>query len=401
LIGRVFSAFRHRDFRLMWLGACTSSIGTWMQRAAQSWLVLQLSGKPFLLGLDSFLGNIPILLFSLVGGVVADRVDRRRVLLGSQLVQMTSAFLLAGLYAAGRLRVEYILALSFVNGVAQAFGGPAYQALLPSLVGQGELKNALAMNSAQFNVARLIGPVLSGLALTGLGAAWCFGLNGVSFVAVIVSLVMIRTGFTPGPASGSMLESMRTGFDFIRRREGMVSLIVLAFLMTMLGAPLLTFLPVMARDVFHGGPKLYTTFLSVSAAGSIAGALVVAGLGQGRNQGRQALTLLVLVGLLMAGFGLSRSLALSLFLLFFSGGVMMAAFTTIGTLIQLIVSDEMRGRVMSVYNVAFRGGMPMGDLVTGSLTGAVAAPQLMAANGVLLALVGLYYRLRQKKVAAL
>ena len=178
MLNRVFKAFEYREFRLLWIGACTSSIGTWMQSVAQSWLVLQISNSPFLLGLDSFLGQIPIFLFSLLGGVIADRFDRRKLLIGSQIVQMSCAFLLASLFAFSQVVVWEILALSFVVGLAQAFGGPAYQALIPTLVEPKDLPNAIALNSIQFNLARVIGPMLGGLALTSLGAAWCFSLNG-------------------------------------------------------------------------------------------------------------------------------------------------------------------------------------------------------------------------------
>src|SRR5512147_734818 len=195
----------------MWLGACTSSVGTWMQKLAQSWLVLQISGSPFLLGLDSFLGEIPIFLFSLIGGVVADRTDRRHLLLASQFVQLSCAFLLAGLIVFDVVKVWHILTLSFVVGLAQAFGGPAYQALIPSLVRSEDLSNAIALNSIQFNLARVIGPMLGGLALTKLGAAWCFGLNGVSFVAVIISLLMLQIRFVPERTNESMLTSMKQG----------------------------------------------------------------------------------------------------------------------------------------------------------------------------------------------
>lgn len=372
-----------------------------MQKLAQNWLVLQLSGSPFLLGLDAFLGDFPILLFSMVGGVVADRMDRRKLLLFSQVVQMSSAAVLALLFATGVVKVWHILCLSFVTGFAQAFGGPAYQALLPTLVGPADLKNALAMNAAQFNLARLIGPVIGGVALTQMGPAWCFGLNAVSFLAVIVSLLVIRLSYIPAPSTATMLESMRSGIDFVRKREAMPSLILLAFLMTMLTGPLITFLPVIARDVLRGGPSQYTLLLSVYAGGSICGAVIVGALGHSRRQGQQALFLLVLIGGLMAIFGLSNRLALSCAILVMTGAVLMGAFTVIGTVVQLIVPDQMRGRVMSVYNVAFRGGMPIGNLLAGGLTKVVAAPAILVANGLVLSVLGVYYLLWQKKVAAL
>lgn len=385
----------------MWIGACTSSIGTWMQIMAQSWLVLQLSGSPFWLGVDSFLGSIPIVLFSLVGGVFADRMSRQRILVGSQVIQMVCAFLLAALFAAGVARVWHILTLSFIVGIAQSFGGPAYQALIPSLVKSEDLPNAIGLNSIQFNLARVIGPTLGGLALTQLGASWCFALNGVSFIAAIASLLIIRPEFVPSKTAESVLTSMKQGFSFIRKQGTMEALIVLAFAMTLLAFPVVTFLPVFARDVFHGGPNLYTVFLVCSGCGSIVGALVVAGVGKHQHQGRSALLMLVTLGALITAYALSTRLVLSCALIFLAGGILLGAFITISSLVQLITSDQMRGRVMSVYNVAFRGGMPFGSLIVGALVKGFTAPVVLAWNGVLLALLGLYFLVVHRKVAAL
>ena len=402
MLQRTFKAFQYRDFRVMFFGSCTSSVGTWMQTVAQSWLVFAISRSSFYLGLDSFLGQIPIFLFSLVGGAVADRVDRRHVLLGSQYVQMTCAFTLAVIFAAGLLqhRVWPILTLSFIVGLAQSFGGPAYSALIPSLVKNEDLPNAIALNSIQFNLARVIGPMLGGIAL-GVSATWCFGLNGLSFVAVIVSLYMVQTRFAPKRTGDSIIDSVKQGIHFIRGRDGMVGLIALAFLMTLLSFPLLVFLPVFAKDVFHGGPTYFTILLCSSGAGSVIGALTVASLDKLKQRGRVALMLLVVLGLLMAGFSLSRIFPLSAFLLFLSGGVLMGVFASISSLVQLITPNEMRGRVMSVYNVAFRGGMPFGSLVVGLLSVRFSAPTVLAVNGVLLSIVGLWFLFVQRRVAAL
>lgn len=404
MLRRVFKAFHYRDFRLLWIGACTSSIGTWMQKVAQSWLVLQLSGSPFLLGLDAFLGDIPIFLFSLVGGVAADRMSRRRLLLASQWVQLTCAFTLAAFVATGVVRagrVWPILMLSFIVGTAQSFGGPAYQALVPALVEKEDLPNAIALNSIQFNLARVIGPVLGGIALTKLGAVWCFSLNGVSFVAVIISLVMLQPGFLPQGTRESIIDSMRQGFGFIRKQGAMEGLIALAFCMTALAIPMITFLPVFAKDVFHAGPSTYTTMLAFSGLGSVVGALIVAAMGNVRNKGRIALVMLVLLGGGIAAFALSKSVPASCVLLFFSGAALIAAFAMISSLVQLITSNEMRGRVMSVYNVAFRGGMPFGSVASGWLVPRYSAPVVISANGLLLLLLGFYFLAFQRRVAAL
>jgi predicted MFS family arabinose efflux permease len=372
-----------------------------MQVVAQSWLVLDISKSPFLLGLDAFLGSVPILLFSLVGGVIADRMDRRHMLLASQFVQLSCAFLLAFLLHAKVVQIWHILTLSFVSGTAQSFGGPAYSALVPSLVEPEDLPNAIALQSIQFNVARVIGPALGGIAFTKLGYAWCFSLNGMSFIAVIISLWMLRVKFTPGKSGLSVLTSMKQGFGFIRNQGAMVALVVLAFCMTGLGIPLLTFLPVIAKDVFHAGPSTFTMLLTVSGAGAVVGALGVAGLGNIGNKGRVALAMLIALGALTAGFALSKSLPLSYILLFGAGLSLIAVFTLIQSLVQLITGNEMRGRVMSVYNVAFRGGMPIGNLVTGWLVPRFTAPVVLAVNGILLFSLGLYFLLVQRRVAEL
>lgn len=400
MLRRVFKGFAYRDFRIMWIGACTSQVGTQMQVLAQSWMVLQISGNPALLGLDAFLGTIPIVLFSLVTGVLADRTERQKLLLGSQIVQMTCAFLLATLFATGVVHVWEILTLSFIVGTAQSFGGPAYQALIPSLVKPQDLPNAVALNSIQFNLARVIGPMLGALALA-IGAAWCFALNGISFIAVIITLLIIHPQFVPSKTGGSVLNSMREGFQFIRQQGTMEALIVLAFSMTLLAFPLIVVLPVFARDVYKGDPALYSMLLVFLGIGSIVGALIVAGLGKYKNQGRAALLMLVALGGLITAFALSRNLILSCVLLFFAGGALLAVFTTISSLVQMITADSMRGRVMSVYNVAFRGGTPFGSLIVGALVKEFSAPKVVACNGVLLAILGLYFLLVQRKVATL
>lgn len=385
----------------MWAGACTSSIGTWMQKLAQSWLVFELSKSPFLLGLDAFLGEIPIFLFSLIGGAIADRRDRRHLLLFSQVVQMSCAFLLTALIAFRVVQVWHILSLSFVVGFAQAFGGPAYQALVPSLVQPKDLSNAIALNSIQFNLARVIGPVLGGLALTRLGAEWCFGLNGVSYIAVIVTLLMVKVRFVPGKTNESLLAAMRQGVQFVRTHEAMPALIVLAFAMTMLAVPLAVFLPVFAANVFHAGPNTYTLLLSTFGAGSIVGALAVAGLAHKMSKGRAALVVLVVLGAVTAAFALSGVLWLSLVLLFVAGACVVATFSLVTSLVQEVTTDAMRGRVMSVYNVAFRGGMPIGSLVTGAVVPRLSAPIALAINGVLLSALGVLYLVTQRRFADL
>jgi predicted MFS family arabinose efflux permease len=398
---RIFKAFQYRDFRLMWFGACTSSIGTWMQIVAQGWLIYRLSHSAFLLALDQFLGGIPIFLFSLIGGVVADRTERRKILLLSQYVQMASAAVLTVLVAAGWVQVWHILCLSFVSGLAQAFGGPAYQALIPTLVDREDMPNAIALNSIQFNMAVTIGPALAGQALAKLGEKWCFGLNAVSFLAPIISLSMIAARYLPATTTESMFSSLKQGIKFVRKQNSMEALTLLAFCMTALSMPMRTYIPVFVKDIFRRGPETYGNLLSLMGVGSIGGSLAVAGIGNMRKKGRFALTMLICLGAAISGFSLSKSLPVSYAMLVLVGASMMAVFATVTSLVQLITTNEMRGRVMSVYNCAFRGGMPMGNLVSGWLVPMFTAPIVLGVNGLLLVLVALYFLLVQRRVAAL
>ncbi len=393
---RTFRAFRYRDFRLMWIGACASTIGTFVQQFAQSWLVYDLTKDPFYLGLDLFLGQLPIMMFSLFGGVFADRMDRRKLLLASQYIQMTCAFLLALLFAFHVVKVWHILALSFVVGLGQSFGGPAYSSLLPTLVGPEDLSNAIAMNSIQFNLARIIGPTLGGLTYTTLGATWCFTLNGFSYLAVIASLLLIQVKFVPAKTTDSVLSSMKEGIRFIRQRDGMSALVVLAFCTTLFGFSLNGFIPVFVRDVFHKGPETYTLLLVCSGAGSICGALAVATSEKLKGQGRLTLLILALLGIITAGFAVSRWLPASCTLMFFAGAAVMASASFMLSLAQLISTDAMRGRVMSVYNLAFRAGIPLGALGLGKLIPIFGVSKSLAGAGIALTSLSLYFLVSRK-----
>lgn len=383
------------------MGACMSSIGTWMQIVAQAWLIWKLSHSAFLLGLDQFLGSIPIFLFSLVGGVIADRMERRQVLIGSQCVQMSCAIVLTVLVAFHVVKVWHMLLSSFISGLAQAFGGPAYAALIPTLVKKEDMPNAIALQSMQFNTAVVLGPALAGPALAKLGDAWCFALNSLSFVAPVISLLMLTARFLPEKTTETILDSMKQGIRFIRKQGAMEALMVLAFFMTALAVPMRTLFPLFATDIFHKGAGTYAMFLSLSGMGSIVGALIVAWMGDVHNKGRIALIMLITLGAGISGFGLSRSLVLSAVILFFNGVSMIGVFAMVSSLVQLIVTNQMRGRVMSVYNFAFRGGMPMGNLVTGWLVPMFTAPVVLAGNGLLLIAVAVYFLIAQRRVAEL
>jgi predicted MFS family arabinose efflux permease len=359
-----------------------------MQAVAQSWLLLTISGKASYLFLAAVLQDSPFLAFSLFGGVLADRMDRRRILLLSQVVQLSSAFLLAGLVFTNRIQVWMILVLSFVVGLAMSFGGPAYQALVPTLVDKEDLPNAVALNSIQFNLARVVGPVLAGVAFATLGAAACFGLNGLSFFAVIVALLTLKRGAPTGAASGSVLDNLKAGLTAVHRERSLRGLIGLSFVGSICAFPLLTFLPVFAKDVFKGDVKVLSYFLAVFGLGAVVGAVGTAGFGHGKRRGAVAVAMQMTLGALMIGFSLSRAKWLSFGILFCAGAALMIVFAMFMTLVQTNVDDAMRGRVVSVYSLAFRGAMPLGSVIAGFLVGIMPTPWVLAGNGLLLLLVG-------------
>ena len=407
---RMLSAFTYRDFRVQWFGACTSSIGTWMQIVAQNWLVLSLTHSAFFLGLDAFLQQLPIILFSLVGGVLADRYDRRRTLIASQYIQMATSAALAALMYFHVVQIWHILTLSFVTGIAQAFGGPAYQSLIPSLVDKKDLPNAVALNSIQFNVARVLGPLLFAATLT-VFTRWgydepqamnaCFLLNSLSFVVVINTLMALHVKHIPPATSTGMRDELRNGLSYVRHQGMLLGLIVLAAATTFLGFAVLTFLPLFAQQVFHEGASTYSHLMAFSGAGSIVGALTVAWLGKFKRMGLTALSMQVVYGLLIVAFAMSRTLILSEVLLFLTGFALMMVFSTVTSLVQLIAPNEMRGRVMSIYMLAFRGGMPLGSLVSGWVATLTSAPTVLIMNGVLLSLVAAWFLLKKHGVREL
>jgi MFS family permease len=403
----MLAAFTYRDFRVQWFGACTSSIGTWTQITAQNWMVLSLTGSAFFLGLDAFLQQLPIMLFTLIGGVLADRRDRRQTLLSSQYVQMSTAAALALIVYFDVVKIWYILALSFITGLAQAFGGPAYQSLIPSLVDKKDLPNAVALNSIQFNVARVIGPLVfaATLAITARvgfsdpqSMATCFALNSASFLVVIYALMSLHVKHIPHTGTTRMRDEMRGGLDYVRHHGSLVALIVLAATTTFLGFSVLTFLPIFAQRVFHEGASTYGHLLAFSGAGSVVGALIVAWLGKFKRMGLTALLVQAIYGLFILGFAMSRTLWLSDILLFFTGAALMVVFSTVTSLIQLIAPNEMRGRVMSIYMLAFRGGMPLGSLSSGYLATFIGAPLVIGINGVLLVIVAAYFLVKSHGV---
>lgn len=407
---RITAALQHRDFRVLWFGACFSSIGTWMQSLAENWLVLSLTASAFYLGLDAFLQQVPIMLFTLIGGVVADRHDRRLTLMASQWVQLSTAAVLAALVYAGVVQVWHILVLSFITGTAQAFGGPAYQSLIPSLVGKQDLTNAIALNSIQFNVARMVGPLLAGGTLAVLkrwgvadmtALAICFAMNALSFLAVILSLMSLHLKHMPAARTQNMFGELKQGIAYVKEERSIRALMVLGAATAFFGIPMLTLLPVFARDVFGSGVEGYSVLLSFSGAGAVVGAMIVAWLGRFPHMGVTTLLVQACFGVMIALVAWSRVLSLSYALLFASGVTLMIVVSCLMSLVQLIAPNDMRGRVMSIYLVAFRGGMPLGSLVSGYLASARSAPVVLAFNGIALLAVSVYFLLRTKEIRAL
>jgi len=391
---RIAIALTHRNFRLIWMGALTSSIGTWMQKVAQAWLIVTMtgSGSAFFLGLDSFLGELPLLLFTMIGGVFADRRDRRHMILMSQIIQMLVALVLALLIYMRRIHIAHVLTLSFIAGIVRAFGGPAYQSLISTLVGKEHLPNAIALNSIQFSLAQVLGPFVAGASLAAFGMVACFGLNGVSFLFVIAAILALRDVHVPPMATESMVAQFRGGLRFVQRSPRLIIVMALGFCAAFLGGPLLTFLPVITRDVFHRDVGFYTQLMTFSGAGAVVGALVVACLGKNKHMGRILLILLTLFGAIIVGFGLSRNTYLSALIVFTGGSLFVMCSSLTTYLAQILAPPEFRGRVLSIYLVAFLGGSPLGGLASGWLVTRVgSAPVMLLVDGTALTLVALYF----------
>ena len=396
VLRRLAVAFTFSRFRNLWLAAFISAVGTWVQRFAQQWLILTLTGSAFFLGLDTFFAELPLLLFTLIGGVIADRHDRRHLLMGSQAVQMACAVTLTAIVFFDITRVRYIMALSFVSGLAQAFGGPAFQSLIPSLVPRQHLPNAVALNSIQFNLAQTIGPAIGGVVLVALGMAACFALNGLSFLVVIIVLGLMRVP-PPAPATREqILTELRGGLSYVRHGGALLALTVLAFATTSLALPMRAFLPIFADDAAH-----LSWMMTMLGSGAVVGALIVAWQGRFEQMGRTLLLVQVVFGGLVAAFALLPTSEFAYVLLFLSGAALLIIFSLTNSLVQLAVPDELRGRVISIYLVAFRGGMPLGSLVSGYFISQFSAPAVIAVNGLLLSLVAAAFLVGNQQIREL
>jgi len=389
---RTFSALRYRDFRLVWIGAFISTTGTWMQVIAQSWVVLDMTGSAFYLGVDAFLSTFPMILFSLIGGAIADRIERRRILIASQILQMTFAFVLAAILFFDVAQVWHIFILSFLTGSVQAFGGPAYQALLPLVVGRrDDVPNAVAMNSLQFNLARMIGPVFAAVALAAWGAAACFTINGLTFIAPIVTLLLIGPTLIPAREATTVLHDIREGLRFLQSSHTIRQLTGLAFAVTFFGVPMVTLMPVVAREVFGFGATGYSMLMTAQGMGSVAGAFWIAGHDFKRGAGRSSVWFMIAFAGALGVFTVSRILPLSVGAAFIAGLSLLGVVTTVSSLVQLATPEVMRGRVMSIFMLAFRGGMPLGSLAAGWVAERWSVITALGINAVMMLVVGLTF----------
>jgi MFS family permease len=381
----IVRALRNPNFRLFWSGNFLSNIGTWMQNVAQGWLVLSLTGSAFWLGVVGFAGSIPFLIFTLFGGVIADRVNKRRLLLVTQSVMMLLAFTLAALAwfkgADGRplINVWELVTLSFLNGMAMAMNAPSYQALVPRLVPREDLTNAIALNSAQFNMSRILGPTLGGYAMALVGVAGNFFLNGVSFLAVLWALTRIRYPEQEASHYPGLFSSLREGFAYVRGNPQMRVLVWMTIWASFFGIPFLTFIPYFARMELHVGETGLGWLMAASGLGAVCGAVTVAAKGTLRHRGAVVTFAGVAFFSVIIAFCYSHSFRLSQFLLLFEGFSGILMISSFNVAIQHLASDKMRGRVMSIYATSFLGLPPLGSLLAGEMSRHIPTPHALAA----------------------
>lgn len=380
----IFDALRVRDFRYLWLGLVISNIGSWMQMIGQGWLVLQLTDSPFWLGMVAFARAVPMIGFSLFAGVLADRVDRRRLLLITQSIAGSLAFLLAVLTSLRLITVWQIMALAFCSAATMAFDNPARQAMTPEIVGKDRLMNAVGLNSAAWNAAAVLGPSLAGVSIGVIGVAGCFYLNAVSFLAVIYAVWTLRTRGKGRPSHGTLWQNLTEGLGYIGQHRAIFALFMLAAVPSLLGRPYLQLMPVFARNLLGGGPRTYGTLMSASGLGALGGALLTASLGSFRRKGLIQLAATASFGLALIAFATSRFLPLSLALLVLTGGCATIYMGAANTLLQTHVPGEFRGRIMSVYSLIAGGLMPLGGMLLGSAASLTNSVSLVVTAGGLL-----------------
>jgi MFS family permease len=394
-VSEMFRALRNPNFRLFWAGAFLSNTGTWMQAVAQGWLVLEKSNSPFWLGVDGFMATVPGLFLTLAGGVFADLFDRRKLLIYTQAVAGLSALTLGILVMTHVVQVWMILCLSFVTGCCMSLAGPSYMALVFDLVGHKDLANAIALNSTQFQLARAIGPVFAGVGIKLFGLAGCFIANGISFVFVVIAMLLVKFN-QPKASDGTPARSVRqkgvflgdllAGFRYVAGRPRVSMLLIISAVTSLFGAPYIYMTPVFARDILHVGETGLALLQGMAGAGALFGALFLAYLGDFRRKGWFILLGVLAFAICLVGFSLSTNMRLSLFFLFALGFGIVCSVAVTNTLLQKLVTDEMRGRVMSMFMLSFIGAMPIGNLIAGAASHRFGVPHTLAAGGIIIAL---------------
>jgi MFS family permease len=390
---QLIGALGDPSFRLFLGGAFLSNVGSWMQSIAQAWLVLQLTNSPFYLGLDGFANTIPIAVFALGGGVIADRFDRRKLLLATQWILLILALVLALLTQLKVVTVWEVILFSFCTGLTQSIAWPVYQAILANIVHREHLSNAIALNSTQFNLARMVGPVIGALALSTVGTAGCFYANAVSFLTVIYALWRMRQPVNRRPTGlerVSFLESIREGMGYMLAARSLLWLLVTMAVTTLLGVPLVTLLPVFARDILKIGASGFGILVGSFGVGAVIAGVLVALLGDFQGKGRFVVRSMFLFVVGMLGFSISRNLLVSVLCLVICGFSMVGYASVINTVIQGNVPDHLRGRAMSLFVFSFGGCMPFGNLLAGYLAKVFTAPTALIGQGLVLGCFALY-----------
>jgi MFS family permease len=395
-----FRALQYRDFQLLWIGSLLSNIGTWIHSIAQGWLIRDLTASPFLIGFAGFAGAFPYLAFSLFSGVIADSFDRRRLLMAVQAVEMLCAGSLGMLVALKIITIWHVILISFVNNLAITVGAPAYQTMTLDIVGRDDLMSGVALNSTQYNLSRVIGPAIGGLMIVSVGIAGCFYINGLSFLSVIIALLMMKGAATRRAISSKrphILRQLMEGLRYVRHRPRVTLLLMMATMTSLFGLPYLNFLPVFARDVFSADARGLSWLMASTGIGAVFSALMTAAINHRQIRGKILTVGLVTMGIALVTFSLSHNYFLALTSLTLLGGAMVSITASVNTLLQTLVTDGMRGRVMSMYALAFLGLAPVGSLIVGAVAdlignhGRYHGVQLsLGGSGAIILLFGLY-----------
>ncbi len=388
-----FRALKHRNFRLFFGGQLISLTGTWMQTMALSWLVYRKTGSSLLLGTVGFVSQIPVFLVAPLGGTVADRHNRQRIVIGTQAASMLLAFLLAALTLTGRVQVWHILALAASLGVVNAFDIPGRQSFLVDMVGREDLMNAIALNSSMFNGARIVGPAVAGILVARIGEGWCFFANAVSYIAVIVGLVLMRVRRPSHQSSGSPWAQIVEGFRFVRHTRPIRAILILLGLVSLVAMPYTVLMPIFAGRILHGGAQGLGILLGATGVGALLAALTLAARTGLRGLGRWVAYSCAGFGAALILFSASRSFWLSATLLLPAGFCMMLQTASSNTLIQSMVPDRLRGRVMSLYSMMFMGMAPFGALIGGAVAARLGAPLTVALGGAVSIAGAIWFRL--------